>query len=309
MARDGTDRIRSIDPGFWTHPKTLAVMEEDTVAVLLLLGIRSSPIDDDGRFRADPLSLKAKLLSVSSPATVEWVETALVLLEKHRLLHLYECEGTRYGVIHDWKDWQKVERPHESVMPAPPRCLCRCCNSGRKSLAKRRVGYSPTSHRDVADISPTCQAESPQEGSGSRSGSGKVGEGGTDVAAVADTTGTPASVRPTWPAEMAALQSIDGYPFDEKKDSKLMDALAEGYPLIDLAAEIRKLKAWAEGRGMLPLRGKGAPRRRLRNWIAKAEEFAGSRPAPRTGPQERNRRPAAAPAPASAFTETGEIKL
>ena len=134
----------------------------------------------------------------------------------------------------------------------------------------------------------------------------------TEVAAAADTTGTPAPIRPTWPAEKAALQSIDGYPFDEKKDSAAMTTLAEAYPLIDLAAEVRKMKAWLQTNGMLPLRGKQQPRRRLRNWIAKAEEFAGraQRPARGTGPGGApTRRPAAAPAPASEFTETGEIKL
>ena len=134
----------------------------------------------------------------------------------------------------------------------------------------------------------------------------------TEVAAVADTTGTPASVRPTWPAEMAALRAIDGYPFDEKKDSKLMDALAEAYPRIDMAEQIRRLRAWAMGKGILPLRGVRGPRQRVRNWIAGAEERAGraQRPASGMGPGGApTRRPAAAPAPAAEFTETGRIDL
>ncbi len=151
MPRDGTDRIRTLDPGFWSHPKTLAVMAEDSKAITLLIGIRSKPIDDKGRFRADPLSLKVQILSVDPEATVERIIAMLAILERRRLIHLYEADGAHYGVVHDWLDWQRIDSPHASVMPAPPHC-CRCCTP--PVVAEP----SPTPPGEVADTSPTPRA-------------------------------------------------------------------------------------------------------------------------------------------------------
>lgn len=79
--------------------------------------------------------------------------------------------------------------------------------------------------------------------------------------------------RPTWEAESQALKSIDGYPFDEQKDRALMDALAEAYGQLDLAQELRKLKTWLASKGLLPVKGQAGPRKRVRNWMGKADEF------------------------------------
>lgn len=79
--------------------------------------------------------------------------------------------------------------------------------------------------------------------------------------------------RPSWQAEAKALKAIPGYPFDEAKDRALVDALAEAYPQLDLAREIRAMKAWCSANGKLPLQGQAGPRRRLRTWMAKADQF------------------------------------
>jgi len=288
MARDGTERIRSIDPAFWRHPKTLAVMAEDVLAVLLLIGIRSAPADDDGRFRADTLSLKSTIFPVAPDATPQWVDAALRLLEKHRLIHLYECDGARYGIIHDWKDWQKIERPHASLMPDPPKRLCRCCNPGASS---------PTSRRQITDTSGQMAAG--REGSG-LDRSGLDGKGG-------DSTALPP--RPTWPAEMAALKAIPGYPFDERKDQALMDSLAETYTGMDLAKETHKLKAWLASKDLLPLKGQARPRARLRRWMENADRFARDDEGRRSGGADSGRPRREGPARADEFRQTGSVDL
>lgn len=128
MPRDGTHRIRTIDPDFWRHPKTLRLQDRDPIALLLLIGIRSAVVDDAGRFRADEHYLKAELLPLVAEATPERLVAALRLLEELRLIHLYRVDGETYGIVHDWWDWQRVDRPLPPMLPAPPPDICRCCD-------------------------------------------------------------------------------------------------------------------------------------------------------------------------------------
>lgn len=144
MPRDGTHRIRTIDPGFWDHPKTLGLMrtKEGRDAVLLIVGIRSTPVDDAGRLRADPLSLKATIFPTADDITPERIDEFLNLLESARLIHRYSIEGTAFAVVHDWLEWQRIDKPSPSMIPPSPPELCRCCDpvTMRRTLRSRGIG-------------------------------------------------------------------------------------------------------------------------------------------------------------------------
>jgi len=177
MPRDGTHRIRTIDPDFWRHPKTLRLQDRDPTALLLLIGIRSAVVDDAGRFRADEHYLKAEIMPLVADATPERIRGCLQTLEGLRFLHLYEADETCYGVIHDWSDWQYVQRPTPSRMPSPPPSLCRCCGGNVPESERKTSDPSPQTPGVPSDCSDTPHGDVPEE-SGSPTGDIPTGEEG-----------------------------------------------------------------------------------------------------------------------------------
>ena len=250
------------------------------------------------RLHKDPEAIRAAIVRLSE---VGGSEASLLLVEDHN--------GCRNVLrIRAWRKRQSGFDEFPETSPDRPDDTAgkdkqTAAQSQEASPKRPRRVPKPSPNRPALDVDLDLDLDKDVYGGG---GAAPEKAGTAPIA-------QPTPDRPTWPAEREALQALDGYPFDEAKDRAFMATLADAYPRIDIAAEIPRLKAWALSRDMLPLRGKRGPRQRLRNWISNAEEFAGrrpaGRPAGRTGPQERDRRPASAPAPASAFTETGEIKL
>jgi len=127
MPRDGTWKIRTLDPSRRGHPKVVEAQSEEAMAPDLHVLLISPLADDEGRFRANLLAIKAAGYAVDPKMTPERIERCLRLLERVRLVHLYEADGAWYGKIHDWHEWQRNEHPTPSMMPPPPLELCRCC--------------------------------------------------------------------------------------------------------------------------------------------------------------------------------------
>ena len=80
---------------------------------------------------------------------------------------------------------------------------------------------------------------------------------------------------PTERQILAVLKAIDGYPFTYALDlEKVVRGFAVDYPAIDILAEVKK---WAVHVIDKPLKPKGNPRLRFRNWLTKAVEIAEER--------------------------------
>ena len=80
---------------------------------------------------------------------------------------------------------------------------------------------------------------------------------------------------PTERQILAILKAIDGYPFTYALDlEKVVRGFAVDYPATDILAEVKK---WAVHVIDKPLKPKGNPRLRFRNWLAKAVEIAEER--------------------------------
>jgi len=107
-------RIRSVHPGFFT--------DEDLVAVsmgarLLFIGL-GVEADDKGIFEWKPLTLKMRIF----PGDNIDVTPLLAELESAGKVRPYEVGGKRYGVIRNFKKFQKPKTPND-IHPAPPDAL------------------------------------------------------------------------------------------------------------------------------------------------------------------------------------------
>lgn len=276
MPRDGTHRIRTIDPDFWGHEKTLELMAREPLAVLLILGIRSAPVNDAGRFRTSAPYLKREVLSKVEAATEEAVEGWLHILSDLNFVHLYEVNGTRYGIVHDWLEWQYVRAPTKSHIPPPPKDLCRCCDPSEWPESVRAVELSHNCGTPVTDVKHREEGRGGDRRGGDRTGGDRRGQEG-GAASTCERSDPKTLERPQWPEEAKALQAMPGYPFDEGKDAATMAALAEAYGQLDLAAEVRAMKAWLASNDLLPLKGVTGPRNRVRNWMKKADQYGRER--------------------------------
>lgn len=103
-------RIRSTHPGQWT--------DEDFVqcspfARLLALALRNEA-DDNGAFEWKPVTIKMRLLPVDNVN----VEELLAELIEHNQVTKYEIYGRHYGLIRNFKKYQKPKEP-KYVHPTP----------------------------------------------------------------------------------------------------------------------------------------------------------------------------------------------
>lgn len=145
-------RIRSIHPGQWTDED---FVECSAFARLLAIGLRNEA-DDNGVFEWKPTSLKMKLL----PADNVDVAALLDELSEKRQVASYEHSGKRYGVIRNFRRWQRPERP-KSWHPVTDDMRIYAGVVADQSPTDNHVkgGGSTTNRRQIDDQSVNCPAE------------------------------------------------------------------------------------------------------------------------------------------------------
>ena len=137
-------RRRMIDPNFWVSED---VAKLSVLARLVFLGLVSNA-DDEGRGRAKPAYLRSLLFPYDERPRLGEVESALAEIGRHLSVQFYTVEGNRYYALEHWHDWQSIDRPKPSRIPAPP------------EEETRRVGEeSPKDRRCVADESRLKEKE------------------------------------------------------------------------------------------------------------------------------------------------------
>lgn len=109
-------RIRSIKPEMWQDEafSTLSVQ-----ARLLFVGLITMA-DDEGRLRALPAAIIGHVFPYDNVSTTK-LEGWLRELAESRLAIPYEVAGHWYVVLRSWHRHQKINRPSDSMLPAPPR--------------------------------------------------------------------------------------------------------------------------------------------------------------------------------------------
>lgn len=85
------------------------------VAYMLLL----TWSDAEGRFIADPVTIKGHVLTRVRWATPEAIEEGLNALHRVGLIRLYEVSGKRYGLITNFHEFNKIKRgrPNDPLAP------------------------------------------------------------------------------------------------------------------------------------------------------------------------------------------------
>lgn len=111
-------RIRTLKPTFWSDEK-IAMLPR--AIRLTFLGIISAMADDQGRARANPRLVCAAVYPLDEDMTPAEMSVHLDMLDETGLIGLYEVAGERYLHIINWEKHQKINRPTDSQLPAPPR--------------------------------------------------------------------------------------------------------------------------------------------------------------------------------------------
>ena len=155
-------RIRSVHPGQWTDEDFVSC---SPMARLLAIALRNVA-DDQGVFEWKPLGLKMQLFpgdAVDMPALLgELVATGQV--------RDFEVSGKRFGAIHNFRKWQRPEKPKE-VHPLPDdlRAFVGLSATGGAPVAEPApndpppaVDPSMNDRQPVADQSPSAPRKSPQ---------------------------------------------------------------------------------------------------------------------------------------------------
>jgi hypothetical protein len=108
-------RIRSIKPEAWQDEKVGALSRD---ARLLMIGLITMA-DDEGRFRALPSVILGHAFpwdEIQPRKLAGW----LVEIESVGLILRYEHDGKPYAAFRHWRRHQQINKPSDSVLPAPP---------------------------------------------------------------------------------------------------------------------------------------------------------------------------------------------
>jgi hypothetical protein len=108
-------RIRTIKPSFWGDE---SVSELSRDARLLLIGLISSA-DDAGRFMASHSAVAGYVFphDTIQPAKLRgWMDE----IAAAGIIQLYQVSRREYGWFPKWDKHQKINRPQDSTLPAPP---------------------------------------------------------------------------------------------------------------------------------------------------------------------------------------------
>jgi len=104
-----------IDPNFWASEDVSCC---SAFARLVFLGLVSNA-DDEGRGRAKPMYLRSILFPYDENIRLTDIENALSEIARHLSVCFYTVEGSRYYALTNWHDWQSIDRPKPSKIPAP----------------------------------------------------------------------------------------------------------------------------------------------------------------------------------------------
>ena len=106
-------RIRSIKPEFWKDERLLTLSRD---ARLLYIALWNEA-DDEGRLRGRRDYLRGQLFPCDPGP---WFDRSMdSLIEAGRVV-LYDVDGMHYACIPTLREHQRVNRPTESRLPAPP---------------------------------------------------------------------------------------------------------------------------------------------------------------------------------------------
>jgi hypothetical protein len=110
-------RKRMIDPSIWTDDGMANLTPRQQ---LLFIGLFSNA-DDAGRLKGSPAAIRLLLPTVYAAVKPDRITADLAAVAAHlRHVRLYEVDGRQYIALDNYRSWQRIDRPSDSQIPAPP---------------------------------------------------------------------------------------------------------------------------------------------------------------------------------------------
>ncbi len=111
-------RIRTVKPEFFTNEDVQSVPAEVRYTLIGLFFYA----DDYGRAPANLALMRSSVFPLDAGLTLDTLEEHLLALAEaqHPLIRLYDVDGRSYLEVADWAYWQRIDRPTDSRLPAPP---------------------------------------------------------------------------------------------------------------------------------------------------------------------------------------------
>lgn len=144
-------RRRMIDPSIWFDS---GFMKMSVYARQLFIGMISYA-DDEGRGEADPQVLKAKIFPRDEMLS-ETMERYKAEVAKRTSTVFYWVDDDEYYQLKKWGEYQTINRPYPSHLPAPPSDLS---DSRSDSLIHSVNGSVNDSRQDREQITPNIEQE------------------------------------------------------------------------------------------------------------------------------------------------------
>lgn len=205
-------RIRTIKPTFWADEKIATLPRPIR---LTFLGIISAMSDDYGRCRANARLVCAAVYPLDEDVTTAEICVHLDMLAETGLIGLYEVAGEKYLYIINWSKHQKINRPSDSQLPAPPR---------KKAPASNQPQREPsvTAHGKLSEDSVSPQPV--VEGS-------VVESNGKDILASGEAVNSSANGKhlTSWPVEGSRIWAEGVGPIDTGRFGKAMKPMVDKY--------------------------------------------------------------------------------
>lgn len=194
-------RIRTIKPTFWSHSGLFRAEAASNGLPIRLFFIGLWCVADrEGRFRWDPLQLKALILPYNL-LLEEDVETMLKALEDLGSVERYQADGKDYGCITSWHKHQVLNnREGKSELPEPPRASDASGTRDARGFATSVTRGGDLTESESDSLTPLIPA--PVEGKG-REGKGTGREGN-------DATVSP-SASPSVPEDPVTIEQAWSY--------------------------------------------------------------------------------------------------
>lgn len=118
-------RKRMIDPEFWSDEE---IGRWSHQARLFYIGLWNFA-DDEGRFKAHKSLLKSQIFPYDLKIDIERLKRELTCK-----IQWYEADGLQYGYIRNFLKYQRIDRPTDSKLPAPPEHIDEPSTNTRRTL-------------------------------------------------------------------------------------------------------------------------------------------------------------------------------
>lgn len=107
-------RKRMIDPNIWQSEDFGKL---SLLAKIVFIGLFSLA-DDEGRGRANPVYLKSSLFPYEESMRSADITKTLSEISSNMSVDFYSYDGSDYYSLYNWNDWQKIDKPTNSKLPA-----------------------------------------------------------------------------------------------------------------------------------------------------------------------------------------------